>query len=51
MMASDYIMQVANNAIQNIVMGVALSALVVFALPPPGGGYLLPSRSPCHFAC
>lgn len=27
--ASDYIMQVANNAIQNIVMGVALSALVV----------------------
>ncbi len=28
--ASDYIMQVANNAIQNIVLGVILSAVVVF---------------------
>lgn len=48
--ASDYIMQVANNAIQNIVMGVALSALVVL-LFLRRAGLLLPSRSPCHFAC
>lgn len=35
--ASDYIMQVANNAIQNIILGVILSAVVVFAfLRRPG---------------
>ncbi len=35
--ASDYIMQVANNAIQNIVLGVILSAVVVFAFLRRGG--------------
>lgn len=35
--ASDYIMQVANNAIQNIVLGVILSAVVVFAFLRKGG--------------
>lgn len=35
--ASDYIMQVAGNAIQNIVLGVILSAVVVFAFLRKGG--------------
>ena len=35
--ASDYIMQVAGNAIQNIVLGVILSAVVVFAFLRRGG--------------
>lgn len=35
--ASDYIMQVAMNAIQNIVLGVLLSAIVVFAFLRRGG--------------
>ncbi|MGM9578694.1 MAG: efflux RND transporter permease subunit [Evtepia sp.] len=35
--ASDYIMQVASNAIQNIVLGVILSAVVVFAFLRKGG--------------
>lgn len=35
--ASDYIMQVANNAIQNIVLGVILSAVVVFVFLRKGG--------------
>lgn len=35
--ASDYIMQVANNALQNIILGVLLSAVVVFAFLRKGG--------------
>ena len=43
--ASDYILQVANNAIQNIVLGVVLSAAVVLAFLRRGGATVTISLS------
>lgn len=43
--ASEYILQVANNAIQNIVMGVVLSALVVLLFLRRGGATVTISLS------